>query len=127
MVAYNTKDILLHGLLSLLFLPSILSCNIDLLIRPSASNDRFNKNLERELKLYVDETLSKDNYQIVQGVTIEPRTKTNNSVIEEKCKGEGRSIVTSFDDYMWKKFQNYARTHVVSVKIPETARFFKCK
>lgn len=76
----------------------------------------------------MDETLSKDNYQIVQGVTIERRNKSNNdSVIEAKCKEEGRSIVTSFDDYMWKKFENYARTHVVSVKIPETARFFKCK
>lgn len=126
MVVDNTKYIILHGLVSCLLLASTYGC------KPNPQLDvnelkRFT-NVDRELKNFIDQTLSADNFQIVQGISIERLVNLNNSADgEEKCAESGRSVVSSIDDYLWNKVENFARTHVVTVSVPETARFFKCK
>lgn len=92
--------------------------------------------LERELMKYVDESLSRDSYVFFDGVKIEPAASlVNNRSVNgtprgaRNLKGDTDEKDESFDGKVLKKFDKYAKNHVLSVNIPQTARYFgfKCK
>lgn len=92
--------------------------------------------LERELMKYVDESLSRDSYVFFDGVKIEPAASLiNNRSVNGTPRG-ARNLKSdedekddSFDGKVLKKIDKYAKNHVLSVNIPQTARYFgfKCK
>lgn len=74
---------------------------------------------------YLDETFSVDRYKIIPGVQIEPARRKNESETERKdtsCESARRS--RGLEDYFHEKLKDYYETHLVSVNLPETARFF---
>jgi hypothetical protein len=90
------------------------------------------RKIEGELLNYVDETLSRDNYVIFDGVKIEPVESMMKSDVNFTKNGSprsGRKLPESFDRIVIEKFSKYAKNHVMSVNLPATARFFgfKCK
>lgn len=79
--------------------------------------------LDKQLLSYVNKTFSVDKYKIFDGVSIE---RKEDGEMKRICEGESRTIA-SLEDYIKRRFEDYTKTHVVSIKIPETGRFFKCK
>lgn len=80
--------------------------------------------LDRELKNYVDRVLKAENVSILPGVGLEkienitkaPESDADNCV-------SGRAGLT-LEDYVKKRFNQYAESHVLSVDLRETSRFF---
>lgn len=102
-------------------------------------SDRTNE-LEKELLNYVDETLSRDSYVFFDGVKIEPAVsviRRNESSASAGSPRSARNTIDNeveesdadFDGRVLNKFDKYARSHILSVNLPQTARFFtfKCK
>lgn len=75
---------------------------------------------------YLDETFAVDRYKIIPGVQIEPAGGKNESETDRKddssCESPKRS--RGLEDYFHEKLKSYYETHLVSVNLPETARFF---
>lgn len=92
---------------------------------PQNENQKLN-HVDRELMEYLDETFAIDRYKIIPGVQIEPVRGKNKSEIERKddnsCESARRS--RGLEDYFHEKLKSYYKTHLVSVNLPETARFF---
>lgn len=78
---------------------------------------------DKELKSYVDRILSVDEYNIVPGVQIEPLNNTSNNTNCCINNANTRNLF-SLSEYVQKKFDHYLKTHIVSVNLPKTARFF---
>ncbi|XP_044271469.1 uncharacterized protein LOC123015662 [Tribolium madens] len=80
--------------------------------------------IDRELKQYVDSVLNIDKYSILPGIGIERvANASKNGENEETCVSS-RSF-GSIQEYVKKKMDEYSKTHVLSVDIPATARFFQ--
>lgn len=77
--------------------------------------------LDRELKNYVDRVFKTEHFNIIPGVEFE---KLNDTTGNRTDCDTGRSETTSFEDYIQDKFDQYAKTHVLSVNFEQTARFF---
>lgn len=75
--------------------------------------------LDRELKNYVDRVFKTEQFNIIPGVEFEKLNVTTGTDCDT-----GRSQQTSFEDYIQDKFDQYAKTHVLSVNFEQTARFF---
>ncbi|KAL1494617.1 hypothetical protein ABEB36_010187 [Hypothenemus hampei] len=80
--------------------------------------------LDRELKNYVDRVLKTEDFNVIPGVQFE---KLNNVTIENSgmnlnCDKERSEV--SFEDYVKRRFDEYANNHVLSVNFEQTARFF---
>lgn len=74
---------------------------------------------------YLDNAFAVDKYKIIPGVQIEPARRQNESeksIKDSSCERARRS--RGLEDYFYDKFRKYYETHLVSVKLPETARFF---
>lgn len=80
--------------------------------------------VDRQLKIYVDRILATDSYSVVPGVRIERSASLAENVTkgEEGC--EEARMVDGIGDYFQEKLKKYYDTHLVSVNLPETARFF---
>ncbi|XP_045474144.1 uncharacterized protein LOC123680343 isoform X1 [Harmonia axyridis] len=81
--------------------------------------------LQRDLKSYIDKVFSIDDYDIMPGVSIE---KVSNNT-ERLDKNEDVSCETkrtrrSLQDYLEERLDQYTKTHVLSVRMPQTARLF---
>lgn len=76
--------------------------------------------IDKELKKYVDSVLSVDKYSILPGIGIE---RVANSTQNATCVSS-RSL-GGIEDYIKKRIDDYTKTHVLSVDIPTTARFFQ--
>lgn len=80
--------------------------------------------VDKQLKEYVDGILSADSYDVVPGVRIERSAIVAKNVTkEEEACGDGRAI-EGIGEYFQDKLKKYYDTHLVSVNLPETARFF---
>ncbi|CAG9760710.1 unnamed protein product [Ceutorhynchus assimilis] len=77
--------------------------------------------LDRELKNYVDRVLKTESFSIIPGVDVEKLQNTSLAESESSCDS-ARSLET-FEDYVQKKLDQYAQSHVVSVNFEQTARF----
>lgn len=77
--------------------------------------------LDRELKNYVDRVLKTESFSIIPGVDVETLQNVTLASSENSCDN-ARSVV-SFEDYVQKRLDQYAQTHVVSVNFEQTARF----
>lgn len=91
---------------------------------PEIRNEKVSR-VDKELMDYLDDTFAVDKYRIIPGVQIEPARKMNHSEInisDNSCEIARRS--RGLEDYFYDKLKNYYETHLVSVNLPETARFF---
>ncbi|XP_050304990.1 uncharacterized protein LOC126742383 [Anthonomus grandis grandis] len=77
--------------------------------------------LDKELKNYVDRVLKTDRFSIIPGVEVEKLGNFSAVVSDSSCE-KGRSSY-SFEDYVRRRLDQYAETHVVSVNFEQTARF----
>ncbi|XP_017771204.1 PREDICTED: uncharacterized protein LOC108558720 isoform X2 [Nicrophorus vespilloides] len=76
--------------------------------------------VDKQLAKYVDGIFSADSVDVMPGVGIE---RVRNGTEEENCS-EAKSLA-SVEDYFYNKWNDFSKNHVVSVNIPETARFLK--
>lgn len=84
--------------------------------------------LDQELIEYVDKIFSVDKYKILPGVEVERKGNDTIKNSTRSCCGAGRSLSEDVEEHFYKKFQEFTNNHVVSLKVPETARFLiKCK
>lgn len=87
-------------------------------------------NLDQELVRYVDDIFSDSGRQIdvVPGICIERKSgnfSNVNSTLENCSTSRG---IDSVEEYFSEKWDNFAKTHVLAMNVPETARFFfSCK
>lgn len=90
----------------------------------NVSDDQFT-GVDRQLKEYIDQILSTDTYNVVPGLRIERSLSVvQNATKEEEANcGESRAI-EGIGNYFQEKLKQYYDTHLVSVNLPETARFF---
>nr|XP_023024703.1 uncharacterized protein LOC111512782 [Leptinotarsa decemlineata] len=79
--------------------------------------------LDRELKNYVDRIFAVENFIIVPGVKIEEINDRNQSIVNVTNICENGRSVESVEDYVGKKIDQFAGSHVLSVNFEETARF----
>lgn len=104
-------------LFCLFYFPHIsLSC-------PEIRDERLSR-VDRELMDYLDDTFAVDKYRIIPGVHIEPTQNRNESETDRKDSCESARKSKGLEDYFYDRFKEYYETHLVSVNLPETARFF---
>lgn len=86
--------------------------------------------LENEVENILNKALSKDRYEIVDGVEIKSIKESGDSKIEPKSD-EGRALFSKFSyEYrLFQKFKNFVDTHVLSINLPKAAKLmgFRCK
>lgn len=76
--------------------------------------------LDTELKNYVDDIFSKKNVYIVPGIRLEENANSTTNDTEF-CESVRHS--KSVEDYFKERLKQYAKTHLLSVNVQETARF----
>lgn len=81
--------------------------------------------LDQELIQYVDEIFNIDKYRILPGIEVERKENLpkKNVTYNSNNNNEKRSMTNDLQDYVYKRMDNYLKTHVVSLNLPETARF----
>lgn len=92
---------------------------------PDRPNDLQDSSLQRNLKSYIDKVFSIDDYFIMPGVSIEKVSNTSEKIdktADDSCGTQRNS--RSIQDYLEEKLDQYTKTHVLSVKMPQTARLF---
>lgn len=91
---------------------------------PESHNEKISR-VDKELMDYLDETFAVDKYKIIPGVHIEPARRKNESATDRNDKScESARKSRGLEDYFHDKLKQYYETHLVSVNLPETARFF---
>lgn len=92
---------------------------------PEMQKERLSR-VDKELMDYLDNTFAVDKYRIIPGVQIEPARRSNETENKEEknssCERGRRN--RGLEDYFYEKFRKYYENHLVSVNLPETARFF---
>lgn len=80
--------------------------------------------LDQKLIEYVDEIFSIDKYRILPGIELEPKQNVTNLDSHRK----GRSMGNNLQEHFYEKMENFLSSHVISLHLPETARFLiPCK
>lgn len=95
-------------------------CLLLVLSRCSAEETKLNR-VERELRRYVDDVLGVDRLNVLPGVRIERSVPVENATRDGR---EGGRNIEGFEEYFKDRLKRYTDTHLVSVNVPETARFF---
>lgn len=72
---------------------------------------------------YLDAAFAVDRYRIIPGVQIEPSGENRTAGESGGGCEKGRSDL-GLEGYFKEKLRRYYDTHMVSVNLPETARFF---
>ncbi|XP_063919319.1 uncharacterized protein LOC135134547 isoform X2 [Zophobas morio] len=81
--------------------------------------------LDKELKRFVDGVLSVDEYSIIPGVVIERAANVTSKHVDDDGMCVSSRSFTTIENYVKRKLQEYTDSHVLSVNIPATARFFQ--
>ncbi|XP_049880704.1 uncharacterized protein LOC126377090 [Pectinophora gossypiella] len=87
--------------------------------------------LEDEVDNLLDDALSKDRYELFDGVEIkkskdkEANEKEDETEIERKDKEEGRALFPkySYEYRLYQKVKTFIDTHILSINLPKAARF----
>lgn len=93
-------------------------------LTPDIQNVKGLSRLDRQLLRYVNRTLSVDRYNIFAGVSIERKDDVHS---EELCDLRSTRKLGSVEQYIKRRIEDYAKTHVVAINMPDTGRFFGCK
>lgn len=92
--------------------------------------NKTEKQLENEVEKVLDEALSKDRYEIIDGVEIKP-VKDRNARTLRRDDAESRALFSTYTyEYrLLQKIKNFVETHIISINLPKAARFitFRCK
>ncbi|CAG9838278.1 unnamed protein product [Diabrotica balteata] len=115
---WTPRNVQLTKLLLILYLSLLVtSCKVEL-------NNSEEDDLDQELKNYVDSVFSVSEISIVPGVKIEEikHVPEENRTFTESCDN-GRSLQT-VQEYVDKKIEQFSARHLLSISLPETARFF---
>ncbi|XP_072391619.1 uncharacterized protein Osi24 isoform X2 [Diabrotica undecimpunctata] len=115
---WTPRNVQLTKLLLILHLSLLVtSCKVEL-------NNSEEDDLDQELKNYVDSVFSVSEISIVPGVKIEEikHVPEENRTFTESCDN-GRSLQT-VQEYVDKKIEQFSARHLLSISLPETARFF---
>ncbi|XP_028132598.1 uncharacterized protein LOC114328052 isoform X3 [Diabrotica virgifera virgifera] len=115
---WTRRNVQLAKLLLILhFSLLVTSCKVEL-------NNSEEDDLDQELKNYVDSVFSVSEISIVPGVKIEEikHVPEENRTFTESCDN-ARSLQT-LQEYVDKKIEQFSAKHLLSISLPETARFF---
>lgn len=86
--------------------------------------------LENEIETLLDDALSKDKYELFEGIEIKS-VENNDSKTESKSDVEGRALFPkySYEYRLYKKVKSFIDTHILSINLPKAARLigFRCK
>lgn len=82
--------------------------------------------LDEKLIKYVDEIFSLDNYKILPGLELEKKEiNGTNETFRGYNEYETDNVV---QEYFYKRMDNFINSHVLSLNVPQTARFLvPCK
>lgn len=90
--------------------------------------NKTEEQLGLEIESLLDDALSKDRYEIFDGVEIKS-IKTND--FEVKTEAEGRALFPkySYEYRLYQKVKKFVDTHVLSINLPKAAKLvgFRCK
>lgn len=79
--------------------------------------------LDRELTAYVDKIFSVDNVTVMPGVGIE---RVQDNVESDRSEFSRNCTPThAVEDYFYEKWNDFSERHVVSLNLPQTARFLQ--
>lgn len=88
------------------------------------------KQLEHEFEKALDRALSKDRYEIIEGVEIKPIDTKRALKKFDKPEVEGRALFSTYTyEYrLYQKIKNFVETHILSINLPKAARLigFRC-
>lgn len=94
------------------------------------------KDLEHDVEILIDDALSKDQYEIVEGIeikSVQKRSGGGNEKItqDNNREEEGRALFSkfTFEYRLLQKVKNFVETHILSINLPKAARLmgFRCK
>ncbi|XP_037967520.2 uncharacterized protein LOC105389093 [Plutella xylostella] len=87
------------------------------------------KDLEHDVEILIDDALSKDRYEIVEGIEIKSVQKRNGGGNEKTTQDnnreeEGRALFSkfTFEYRLLQKVKNFVETHILSINLPKAAR-----
>lgn len=89
--------------------------------------------LEDKVEDVLNNVLSKDQYEIIEGVEIKP--VDDDSKVKQQSRSdddsEARALFSkyTYEYRMFQKIKNFIETHVLSINLPKAAKFmgFRCK
>ncbi|XP_073963095.1 protein Osi24 [Choristoneura fumiferana] len=87
--------------------------------------NKTEKQLENEVERVLDEALSKDRYEIIDGVEIKPVNDRNARTLRHNDDAESRALFSTYTyEYrLLQKIKNFVETHIISINLPKAARF----
>lgn len=94
------------------------------------ASNKSETQLQREVETFLDTAMSKDRYEIVEGVEI--KTIANNiDSRNDNSNDESRALFSkfTFEYRLLQKIKNFVDTHILSISLPKAARLmgFRCK
>lgn len=95
-------------------------------------NNKTKQELEIKAEKLLDEALSKDKYEIMEGVEIKSIGNTENITLNnnyEIAEEKGRALFSkyTYEYRMYQKIKNFIDTHILSINIPKAANLFTSK
>ncbi|XP_013185059.1 uncharacterized protein LOC106130704 [Amyelois transitella] len=83
--------------------------------------------LEDKVENVLDDVLSKDQYEIIEGIEIKPLDDVKKDKLKSKSEAdsEARALFSTYTyEYrMFQKIKNFVETHVLSINLPKAAKF----
>lgn len=91
--------------------------------------NKTDEQIEYEIENLLDDALSKDRYEIFDGVEI--KSIETNAYKVKTTPDEGRALFPkySYEYRLYQKVKNFVDTHILSINLPKAARLvgFRCK
>ncbi|CAK1594321.1 unnamed protein product [Parnassius mnemosyne] len=80
--------------------------------------------VEKEFEKVLDSALSKDRYEIIEGIEIKPADTKKASKNSKEVGIDGRALFSSYTyEYrLYQKIKNFIETHILSINLPKAAR-----
>lgn len=85
--------------------------------------------LENEFEKVLDNALSKDRYEILEGFEIKLEDTKKDLMRSDKAEGRALFSTYTYEYRIYQKIKNFFETHILSINLPKAARLmgFRCK
>ncbi|XP_068625391.1 uncharacterized protein Osi24 [Battus philenor] len=80
------------------------------------------KHLEKEFEKVLDDVLSKDRFEIVEGVEIQP-LDNNKEKVDSNVEGRALFSTYTYEYRLFQKIKNFVETHILSINLPRLIGF----
>ncbi|KPJ07304.1 hypothetical protein RR48_03284 [Papilio machaon] len=78
--------------------------------------------LENEFEKVLDNALSKDRYEILEGIEIRPIDTKKDMMKTDKVDGRALFSTYTYEYRVYQKIKNFFETHILSINLPKAAR-----